>query len=235
MLKKRVFEKEIIDDLKLSDSLIIENLKDMEFLNRWLGYNRKLVGGIEKVCKKYKWQGKKVRIADLGCGSGDALRSIGNWMRKRKRDCELIGVDGNETIIAYGKERSLIYPEIKYCVGDILSELNYKSYNYDIISLNNICHHFREKEIIHLLKKIKIDQCIAIIINDLHRHWLAYLGIKLLNKIFQFSALTQHDGPLSVRRGFKKRDLERILKSMGKEDYEIRWTWPFRWQIIIWD
>lgn len=235
MLKERILQREIIDDLELSDPLIIENLKDMEFLNRWLGYNKRLIGGINRVKKKYgkSWKERKILIADLGCGSGDALRYMGDWMKRMKYDCQLIGVDGNEAIIDYGRKRSLNYPQIQYCVRDILLE-DHEGNHYDVISLNNVCHHFSDCEMIHMLKKLKCS-CRTMIINDLHRHYLAYWGIKLLSTVCRFSPLTKHDGPLSVRKGFKRRDLKNILESMESKDYEIRWTWVFRWQIIIWE
>lgn len=237
MFEDRIYEKEIIDDLEYSSHLIISNFEDIEFLNRWLGFNRNLVKCIEKVYTKYKAidneNERKIVLADLGCGSGDALRYIADWMRKKKYSCELIGIDGNEFVINYGKQRSVDYPEIQYSVKNILLEENYKDCEYDVIMMNNICHHFNDEELVRLMKILKRNNFKSIIVNDLHRNRLAYLGIKLLNKLFRFSSLTQNDGPLSVRKGFKREDWKRLMENANIEDYDIRWTWPFRWQVMI--
>jgi len=235
MLKKRIFHKEIIDDLEYGGPLLEENLKDMEFLNRWLGYNRKLIGEIERIWKKYKraWGKKKIRIVDMGCGSGDGLRGIMDWAKRKKCDCELIGVDGNAYVVEYGKKRSKEYPEIKYYKEDIMRSERNEKCGYDIIVLNNVCHHFSDEEVTNLVKGLGTGNCMAIIMNDIHRHFLAYWGMKVLGKVFRFSRLTQEDGLLSVRKGFKKKELEKILDPIGKM-YEIRWKWPFRWQVTLW-
>ena len=71
------------------------------------------------------------------------------------------------------------------------------------------------------------------VISDLHRHWLAYYSIKYLTKWFSKSIMVQNDGPLSVMRGFRRREWIRIFEDSGIENYKIRWKWAFRWQIII--
>lgn len=240
MLRDRTDQQEIIDNLEFSDPLLIDNLNDMDFLNHWLGYNRTLISGIHKVKKKYKaiWQKRKVIIADLGCGSGDSLRCIHDWANNNKHDCELLGIDGNAFVIAHAIKASSLYPKIKYHIMDILSPESFKRIGKegnDIVTLNNICHHFCDKELIQLIEQLRKHTHLAIIINDLHRHLLAYWGIKILAWAFNFVKVTKHDGPLSVRKGFKKSELESILTAAGSNAFEIRWTWPFRWQVIIWN
>lgn len=235
MFKTRIFKEEIIDDLEYGDPLLIENLRDMEFLNRWLGYNRKLIRQLERIRKKYEktWGQKKIRIIDMGCGSGDGLRIIADWARIKGWSCELIGIDGNENVLDYCRSRSIEYPQIKYFKEDIVREKSYEGYSYDVIVLNNVCHHFKEAQMTNMLKRLGETPCMAIIINDIHRHFLAYWGMKVLGCVCRFSYLTQEDGLLSVKKGFKKKELEKILEGVGKK-YEIRWKYPFRWQITIW-
>jgi hypothetical protein len=43
----------------------------------------------------------------------------------------------------------------------------------------------------------------------------------------------KNDAPLSVLRGFKKKELEEVLKKAGITDYSIHWKWAFRWLIIV--
>jgi hypothetical protein len=74
---------------------------------------------------------------------------------------------------------------------------------------------------------------VAVIINDLHRHLLAYYSIKYLTRWLGGSRLVQNDAPLSVARAFTRADWQRLLAQAGIERYELRWCWAFRWQVII--
>jgi len=73
----------------------------------------------------------------------------------------------------------------------------------------------------------------AIIVNDIHRHPLAYYSIKWLTSLFSKSSMVKFDAPLSVLRAFKRNELKSILKKAGVENYQLRWRWAFRWQLII--
>ncbi len=233
MFNIRSTQKEIIDNLEFSDPLLIDNLKDMEKINTWLGFNSSLIKGIKKIYRKYSCYNKKLLIADLGCGSGDALRSIQRWANAKTLNLKLIGIDGNPHVINYACLASVQYPNIYYQTSDI-SMLDDQVSAFDIVTLNNLCHHLQDEDLIRLLKYLRQNTHLAIIINDLHRHFLAYLGIKILCVIFKFSSITKHDGPLSVRRAYKKNDIKNILNLANIFGFEIKWRWAFRWQVIIW-
>ena len=70
-------------------------------------------------------------------------------------------------------------------------------------------------------------------IADLHRHPLAYYSIKLLTGLFSKSYLVKNDAPLSVLRGFSRKEWEALLAQPGIKNYSIRWKWAFRWLIIV--
>jgi hypothetical protein len=74
---------------------------------------------------------------------------------------------------------------------------------------------------------------VGFIINDIHRHWLAYYSIKLLTRIFSRSMMVRFDAPLSVLRAFRKKELEVILRNAGISNFKIKWMWAFRWQVIV--
>jgi hypothetical protein len=43
----------------------------------------------------------------------------------------------------------------------------------------------------------------------------------------------QNDAPLSVARAFSRADWVRLLAEASIAQYELRWCWAFRWQVII--
>jgi hypothetical protein len=80
---------------------------------------------------------------------------------------------------------------------------------------------------------MKENSNIGFFINDLHRHSLAYYSIKWLTALFSGSYLVKNDAPLSVARGFKKKEWDNIFKAAGISNYKIQWKWAFRY-LILW-
>ena len=73
----------------------------------------------------------------------------------------------------------------------------------------------------------------ALIINDLHRHFIAYWFYKLLSPILFRNRLISHDGLLSIKKSFTKKELHYFLKQANISNYQIKWHFPFRWSILI--
>ena len=73
-------------------------------------------------------------------------------------------------------------------------------------------------------------------VNDLQRHPLAYHGIRVLTSLFSGSELVRNDAPLSVLRGFKRREWEALAKpSQDAHEglkYTLTYEWAFRWLLI---
>ncbi len=72
---------------------------------------------------------------------------------------------------------------------------------------------------------------LGIIVNDLHRHKLAYYLFKLLCTTIKNKTIIE-DGLTSVLRGFKQQELKEISEKINA-DYQIQWKWAFRFQWIL--
>jgi hypothetical protein len=94
-------------------------------------------------------------------------------------------------------------------------------------------HHFTDEELVQLFQGLKQKVRLAIVINDLHRHPLAYYSIKWLTGWFSKSPMVKNDAALSVLRSFRRNDWESIFQQAGLTEYSIRWRWAFRWQICV--
>ncbi|MBX3709965.1 MAG: methyltransferase domain-containing protein [Gammaproteobacteria bacterium] len=234
MFKHRSDKKEIMDDFLLQSDELKKNLDELDIYNRWLGGKQVLISSLNYIYRAYPnhFKNKKIIIGDLGCGSGDLLRAMDKWVQRKKISAELIGVDANQFMINYGIEKSSAHQNIQYKMLDIFSN-EFAKIQFDIICLNNICHHFNDEEFIHLLKQLAKQTQLAIIVNDLHRHWFSYFAIKGITTVLPFSYLSRHDGPLSVLRAFTKQELVHILREAHLNKYQIRWAWTFRWAVII--
>jgi hypothetical protein len=94
-------------------------------------------------------------------------------------------------------------------------------------------HHFSNESLSCFFRQLQSQTRIGFIINDIHRHWLAYYSIKFLTGWLSKSAMVKFDAPLSVLRAFRKKELIEILERAGITRYKIRWMWAFRWQVIV--
>lgn len=169
-------------------------------------------------------------MLEIGCGGGDNLRAIGAWAKKRGVRTVLTGVDINPECVTYAKGRAE-NKGIDFVCSDY-RELD-QSMNPDIIFSSLFCHHFTDDELITQLRWMRQRAGLGFFINDLHRHLLAYHSIRLLTKAFSKSYLVKNDAPLSVRRGFRRADWERLLRDSGIINYRCNWRWAFRWLITV--
>ena len=225
----RSSEREIMDDFTMKGVLFRDTLDKLEIINRLLGGNKVTIKGLKELLKN-KSKNKIITIVDLGCGHGDILRDIAKFGRKNKYTFRLIGIDANIAAIAYAKELSCEYSELSFKAIDILSE-DFKKQSYDIVLCTLFLHHFKNNELISFLKMTIERATIGVVVNDLHRHKLAYYLFKLIG-FFIKNKLIREDGLTSILRAFKKKDLENISKQI-KVYFSIQWKWAFRYLWIL--
>ena len=227
--KNRTDKEELMDDFSIGGDLLRDTLDKLENINRWLGGNLMTVKSLKKVLKNHPKEQELV-IADIGCGHGDILRDVAKFGRKNGYKMKLIGIDANPTAIAYANELSAEFPEISFKTEDIFSD-KFKNREFDVVLATLFLHHFKEPQLVSFLKNTLKQTKIAVIVNDLHRHKLAYYLFMLLSAFIKNKMIIE-DGLTSVLRGFKRNDLERISKKL-KVKAQISWKWAFRFQWIL--
>lgn len=220
-----------MDDLSLEGEALVQNLEELEVINRRLGGNQVVLNALGKLLGDRAVDAGPVQIADLGTGGGDLPRAIVDWARKKGYSVEVIGIDANPFMIEFSRKKAQQYPEITFEVQDIFDQA-FTARKFDICLCSLFCHHFSDPELVRLLAQLQTQSRMGFVVNDLHRHPLAYHSIRLLTWLFRGSYLVRHDGPLSVLRAFKRRELEAILKTAGIEQYDLRWKWAFRFQLM---
>lgn len=226
MFSHRSREKELLDSDNIPTKDLYRNLDELDFINHWLGGYSVSFDALKKLLLK----GKNPHLVDIGCGGGDTLKRIQNWADLNGISLELTGIDLKETCIRYCKEKHQ-NSRIRFIEDDYRNIGNHIS-KVDIIHACLFCHHLSEAEIIDLLK-FSVQNKAILVINDLHRHWLAWASIRLLTRLFSRSYLVKNDAPLSVLRGFSAKEWKAMIEKSGVKKAEIRWKWAFRHQIIV--
>ncbi|TVP46728.1 MAG: methyltransferase domain-containing protein [Mongoliibacter sp.] len=226
---QRSTQKEIMDDLKVGGEELTQTLKELRTINKLLGGNHVTTSAIQRFRKIFPQE--DYTIADVGCGGGDMLKVMADWAYKKELPCSFIGIDANPNIIRLAKKQLEEYKNVKFEQANVFSE-NFISQPVDIITCTLFTHHFTDEELIHLLSSFKNMSKLGVVINDLHRHPLAYYSIKLLTRFFSKSEMVKNDGPISVLRSFRREDWTQILSKAGFDHVEISWNWAFRWKIL---
>lgn len=223
---------EIMDDLNCSGEVVDQTLVELEFINKWLGGNAVTINGLNCLLSENKFTKGEIIVADLGCGGGDMLKLLSEHFERKKLIAQFVGIDANPNIIAYAQANTHLDQNISYRTLDILSP-EFRKEKYDLVFATLFFHHFTADQLVEIFSSLKNQTRIGIVINDLHRHWLAYHSIKLLTRLFSKSSMVRYDAPLSVLRGFSKQELTEILHRSGIKNYSLKWKWAFRWQLII--
>ena len=107
----------------------------------------------------------------------------------------------------HGRSRTL-RPELLETADEALADRN-------LLDIASVLHHFGDHEVIKLIEQLRQVACGALIVLDLERHWLAYHFLPLTQGILGWSALTVHDGPVSVAAGFRSEELAVLAHAAG--------------------
>ncbi|MDR3492274.1 MAG: methyltransferase domain-containing protein [Gammaproteobacteria bacterium] len=222
MFAQRSEEKEILD-LGLGYYTQIEYeacMKKLFVVNQFFGF----FYSTRSLLKKFT---NLTSIADIGCGSGLFLLNLSQYFPEVK----MHGIDiSAEAIDLANSLKSNYSDNVNFNLQE-LSTLEPES--VDVVISTLVCHHLSHDELVKFFNQTFSAAKQAVIINDLHRHKLAYFFYKIMSPIFR-NKLIYHDGLISIRRGFTRKELQLILQSTSIKNYQIKWCFPFRWRIILW-
>lgn len=213
---KRSDKKEILDDFDCDLPTLRNNLLDIATFNYLLKTRDAILAYVKMIIATKNLSGE-IKILDLCAGSADISIHIIDWARNKNKNITIDAVDINNNIIEVAKQETKNYPEINSLVLDAFN-LPYESGHFDIIICSQAFHHFNDDDCIRLLK-ITYDLCSqGIIINDLRRAWVNYLGAYFISRVLDMNYMSKNDAPLSVLRAFTKKELIDLAKKSGIEN-----------------
>lgn len=215
---------ELLDDPAIPFEDIRQNMVELDTINSLLGGHAVTLKGFRQLVGQHK----NLHVCEIGCGGGDNLSVIRKWCDQHGIQVQLSGIDINPNCIAFAREK-YSREDIKFICSD------YKNHVFnvspDILFSSLFCHHFKNEELVPMLKWLH-EQCrVGFFINDLHRHPFAFYSIKLLTSLSSRSRLVKHDAPLSVLRGFIRNEWRELLERAQVEG-EISWKWAFRHLVV---
>ena len=220
----RSYQLELLDNLDVPFSDIKRNMQELDTINTLLGGHSITIKGVQKLLQHH--HSKNISICEIGCGGGDNMRAIDKWFHKKDLHASYIGIDINPNCIEHARASAGL-DQAHWIVND------YKAVRFTdkptIIFSSLFCHHFKNEELVSMFRWMHENSALGFFVNDLHRNWFAYHSIKWLTAAFSHSYMVKNDAPLSVLRGFSRKELMDLMQQAGIKNYSIEWKWAFRW------
>jgi len=224
MFFSRSYQKEIMDNMSVDGDFLEQALRELTRINLWLGGHATSLKGIRTLAK-YIPLPKILTILDVGAGGADIVDATSSM----RANVQITSLDLNQGACDYAAR---MHPSLQVVNGSVFA-IPFNHQSFDIVHASLFLHHFTESELHEILRSLMNVSKYGIVINDLRRSVFAYLGITFLTQLFSRSSMVKHDGPLSVRRGFTKKELQRLCASLSSASFTIHRRWAFRWLVCI--
>ena len=219
--KQRSYELEHLDKGDCTPEEYEGCIVELQRVNRWLGDTRALQNSLLKDVEAAQLE--SFSVLDVGAGSGELLREIAEWAKQTKRVTRLVGLELNARSAREIVQGSQQYPNISSVRGDAF-RLPFIDHQFEYVMCSLFTHHFRDPQVIELLREIARVARRKIFVIDLHRNVVAYTFFTTVAKLFLRNRLIREDGALSILRSFTPDELRRLgdeaqLKNVSVEEH----------------
>jgi 2-polyprenyl-3-methyl-5-hydroxy-6-metoxy-1,4-benzoquinol methylase len=229
-MKKRSTQLELMDQDSsfYTHDEYVECLKILFKINRLLGFFQSTV----RVLSRFPHDAS---LIDVGCGGGLFLLHLS----QRYPNMRLTGIDVSELAVTTAQKEQVLWAHHHKAMNVDFQqqhqmEFDLPASSVDCVLTTLVCHHMNDEALVVFLQRAYSAARRAVIINDLHRHRLAYWVYYCFSSCLFRNRLITHDGLISIQRGFKRAEWHRFLKQANISNYSIRWAFPFRWRVVLW-
>jgi SAM-dependent methyltransferase len=210
--------------------LLADDLRNLRVINRYLGGYRNVLRGLARLVNEQRLD--RFTLLDIGTGSGDIPAVIARWARRQQIAARISGLEREAATVEEAVDQTRSFPEITILRGDATAP-PFGAGSFDFVLTSQLLHHFKDEQIIALLRTWARLARRGIIVSDLVRHPVAYHGIRLLTKGFTRNVMTRTDAPLSVQRACTISEWRELLRRADVGRLRVRWMFPFRVLALI--
>ncbi len=197
-------------DGSLDPTLLAGNLRDLARVNRWLGGSALSWSALSPLLQR----DRPTTLLDVGTGSADVPRYLLDWARANHRRLEVKATDVRPEIVSVARAQSgeAASLEIALASSDRIDEADR---SWDVVHSSLVLHHLDEPAATRMLIEMARVARTAVIVNDVERSRMWWLGAWLLTRVATGNRYTKHDAPLSVRRGYRVTELRAMAEAAG--------------------
>jgi ubiquinone/menaquinone biosynthesis C-methylase UbiE len=202
-----------MDDLSRPEQEFAAAYRELKIINRTLGGVR----AIERFLPPAK-RGINLLMLDVAAGACDVSEAL-----LEKLPCRIVTLDLNARGLKLADQSWPV-------VADALA-LPFRDGTFDVVMASLFFHHLSNDNCIQVLSQMWRIAKQRILVNDLHRHAVAYFSIRALTALFSKSRMVRHDGPVSVLRAFRSSELLDIARRAGVPA-RVHRSFPYRLVLV---
>ncbi len=204
---------ELLDGALDDPAALDGNLRDLGRINHWLGGARLSSAALATLAGGRS----DLRLIDVGTGAADIPVALLRRAARRWPGLTVRAVDSRAEVIAAVRR---IAPELAGMPGLVLAtsdphRLDQPDRAFDVAHCSLVLHHLEPAAAVVLLEEMARVAKLGIIVNDLDRSRLAWLGAWLMGHLLTRNRYTRHDAPMSVRRAYRLPEALDLVRAAG--------------------
>ena len=197
---------------------------ELQKVNQWLGDASALRNSL---LKDVEAEGLRTfSVLDVGAGSGELMRVAAGWARETGRDARLVGLEMNAR-----SAKAILDESREWKIASVRADafkLPFADRQFEYVICSLFTHHFRDPQVVALLREMSRVARRKIFVIDLHRDAVAYFFYTTVARLFLHNRLIREDGALSILRSFKTEELENLGQQAELRDVTVEKHFPSR-------
>jgi 2-polyprenyl-3-methyl-5-hydroxy-6-metoxy-1,4-benzoquinol methylase len=189
---------EILDSPDVDPKLVTRSLADVARANAWFGGTS---SALDELREGLKAVPRDATLLDVGTGLGDIPCRARAEARRAGVELTTIGLDSAPELASASRS------SVDFSVCADALRLPFADNSIDIVMCSQVLHHFAGSEARAMLREMDRVARVRVIVSDIHRSWIAAIGLWLASFPLRFHAVSRHDGVVSVMRGFTPDEL----------------------------
>ena len=158
-----------------------------------------------------------LRVLDVGTGGADIPAAIRRRWPSGNPAPTFVAVDSRPEVLAaaaFATPGLASADGLELIVADGRT-LPYPDRSFDVAHASLVLHHLAPDDAVDLLREMGRVARLGVVVNDLDRSRLGWVGAWLLGHLLTTNRYTRHDAPLSVRRAYKPDEMSAMLRQAG--------------------
>ena len=204
---------ELLDGPLDDPAALVGNLRDLRRINRWLGGVALSSAAIDSLAAHRA----ELSLLDIGTGGADIPLALLERARRRGRRLTVVAVDDRPEVLAAAVRADPVVATVdglRLELGDGLA-LPYPDRSFDVAHSSLVLHHLGPEAAIAFLREMSRIARLGIVVNDLDRSRLGWIGAWLLGHVLTTNRYTRNDAPLSVRRAHRPAEVVDLMRAAG--------------------
>ena len=209
---------ELLDGPLDDPAALAGNLRDLRRLNRVFGGVRLSRLAIDRLLNAAPTlDDRPLSIVDVGTGAADIPVALLADARRRGRRLEILATDARYEVLDAARAIRPAISNISDLTLDVANgrSLPHRDRSFDIAHASLLLHHLEPDDAVAILMEMARVARLGIVVNDLSRGHVHWLGAWLIGHLLTRNRYTRRDAPLSVRRAYTRGEMRGLLGKAG--------------------